>query len=32
MVLWGVKYKDQKVKMRIFLDAIYKKSIQYGTI
>lgn len=32
MVLWGVKYKDQKVKMQAFLDVIYKKLIQYGTI
>lgn len=32
MVLWGVKYKDQKVKMQVFLDVIYKKLIQYGTI
>ena len=30
MVLWGVKYKDQKVKMQIFLDAIHKSLIQYS--
>ena len=26
----GVKYKDQKVKMQIFLDTIHKSLIQYG--